>query len=712
MSITRSSVAGVIALGVALLAGWSTGAGARQGAADAVRIDANDLGGVVTSVRGPEAGVWVIAETKDLPTGFRKIVVTDDRGRYVVPDLPKASYSVWVRGYGLVDSPKVQAMPGAMLNLSAVIAPDARAAAQYYPGNYWLSLYEMPPASEFPGTGPQGNGIPVAMKTQAQFVGNLKGACNACHVIGPKATREIPASLGVFDSSLAAWKRRTQSGQYGGGMSNAFTRLGPRADAAFASWTDRIAAGEVPPAPPRPQGVERNVVISSWDWASQYSFIHDIVATDKRNPTLNAYGPVYGADRHNAPDISSVDPMTNTASRPVSVPVLDKSTPFSTLQDMAAPSPYWGEDLIWSNRASTHNPMIDDRGRLWMTATIRPYDNPAYCKAGSSHPSAKVFPIGSSERQLAMYDPKTKKVEVISTCYATHHLWFAADQDNTLWTASIDQPYVGWLNTRMWDQTHDAAKSQGWFPFVIDTNGNRKLDAFVGPNDPIDPIRDKQIKSGSYGLMPSPVDGSIWSVPSGTPGMLVRISPESGLSEVYDPPLPGHTTRGVDLDRNGLVWVTLQSGHFASFDRRKCKVFNGPTATGQHCREGWTLYQTPGPNFKNVTDSGSADFHYANYVDQFDTFGLGANVPIATGTNSDALLALQPGGKWVVVRIPYPMNQNMRGMDGRIDDPKAGWKGRGLWSTYSSQAPWHYEGGKGTTSKAVHVQLRPDPLAK
>src|SRR6185503_14820448 len=123
-----------------------------------IKIDADDLGGVVTSAKGPEAGVWVIAETKDLQTGFRKIVVTDDRGRYVVPDLPKANYSVWVRGYGLVDSPKVQASPGNILNLTAVIAPDARAAAQYYPGNYWLALYEMPKASEFPGTGPQGNG--------------------------------------------------------------------------------------------------------------------------------------------------------------------------------------------------------------------------------------------------------------------------------------------------------------------------------------------------------------------------------------------------------------------------------------------------------------------------------------------------------------------------------------------------------------------------
>ena len=77
-----------------------------------VTVDKDDLGGVVTSAKGPEAGVWVIAETTDLPTKFAKIVVTDDRGRYLLPDLPPVKYSVWVRGYGLVDSPKVQAVAG------------------------------------------------------------------------------------------------------------------------------------------------------------------------------------------------------------------------------------------------------------------------------------------------------------------------------------------------------------------------------------------------------------------------------------------------------------------------------------------------------------------------------------------------------------------------------------------------------------------------
>src|SRR5499426_4925808 len=105
-----------------------------------VAIDNDDIGGVVTGTSGPEAGVWVIAETTDLPTRFAKIVVTDDQGRYLIPDLPKANYSVWVRGYGLVDSPKSKSTGGKTLNLTAVAAPNARAAAAYYPAGYWFSM--------------------------------------------------------------------------------------------------------------------------------------------------------------------------------------------------------------------------------------------------------------------------------------------------------------------------------------------------------------------------------------------------------------------------------------------------------------------------------------------------------------------------------------------------------------------------------------------
>ncbi|MGH9147176.1 MAG: carboxypeptidase-like regulatory domain-containing protein, partial [Vicinamibacterales bacterium] len=109
-------------------------AAAAPAAAQQVAIDNNDIGGVVRSAKGPEAGVWVIAETRDLPTKYVKIVVTDDQGRYVLPDLPaRSTYDVWVRGYGLVDSMKVKSTPGKNLNLTAIVAPNRAAAAQVYP---------------------------------------------------------------------------------------------------------------------------------------------------------------------------------------------------------------------------------------------------------------------------------------------------------------------------------------------------------------------------------------------------------------------------------------------------------------------------------------------------------------------------------------------------------------------------------------------------
>src|SRR5215831_8931687 len=269
---------------------------AQQSPGEAISIGRDDIAGVVTSTNGREAGVWVIAETADLPAKFVKIVVTDDRGRYLLPQLPKANYRVWVRGYGLVDSAPTQAAPGRIVNLTAVVAPNPRAAAEYYPAIYWFSLLRVPDKSKFPGTGPKGNGIPENMKTQGQWLHFLKtDSCWSCHQMGDKATREIPKELGRFDSTAAAWARRILSGQAGNNMANGLAQLGPeRALPMFADWTDRIGRGELPPVPPRPQGVERNVVITEWDWADPKAYLHDEIATDKRNPTVNAFGKLYG----------------------------------------------------------------------------------------------------------------------------------------------------------------------------------------------------------------------------------------------------------------------------------------------------------------------------------------------------------------------------------------------------------------------------------
>ena len=691
--------------------------------AEAPPIDDDDIAGIVTRVGEPEAGVWVIAETAELPTGFARIVVTDDRGRYLIPDLPDVSYDVWVRGYGLVDSERVRTSPGTVRDLTAVAAPDAQAAADYYPAGYWLSLLHVPEEHEFPGTGEEGNGISQSIRNQAQLLRLLKsGNCTACHQLGSIGTRKIPEALGDFESSVTAWDRRIKSGQGGAGMSAGLDRMGRQAMLEmFADWTDRIAAGETPPAPPRPTGIERNVVITLWDWADPKAYLHDEVSTDRRNPTVNANGPIYGALEASADYVPVLDPMSHTASR-IPLTVRDPSTQPASAPAMPEPSPYWGDEPIWTSKNNVHNPMLDERGRVWLTSTVRPPENPGFCREGSDHPSAKLFPTDRARRHLALYDPDTKEFTHISTCFSTHHLMFAEDDNNTLWTSGGGQ-VVGWLNTRMFDETGDEEASQGWTALILDTNGNGTRDDYVEPDQAVDPTRDERIVAGFYSVAPAP-DGAVWATSLGYPGAVVRLDPgsnlpETALAELYELPLDasgapveGFSPRGGDVDRNGVMWVALASGHMASFDRSKCTgPLNGPTATGQHCPEGWTFYREPLPQVHGVTSPGSAEASYYTWIDQFNTLGLGENVPINTGNASEGLLALVDGD-WVVMRVPYPLGFYTKWMDGRIDDPEAGWKGRGLWATVSTRAPFHMEGGKGTTSKILKFQLRPDPLAR
>jgi hypothetical protein len=668
----------------------------------------------------------VIAETNDLPTPFARIVVTDDQGRYLLPDLPRASYKVWVRGYGLVDSPKVDATPGRSLDLTAVAAPDARAAAQYYPSGYWFSLLRIPDRSEFPGTGVEGNGISPQVGSQAEWIRAMtSGSCLGCHPMGNRATRELPTGLGQFDSSTAAWQHRVQVGQAGPNMVSSLSRLGmQRAITELADWTDRIAAGALPPTPPRPQGIERNLVVTVWDWADPKAYLHDLVSTDRRNPTINAYGPLYGALELSADYMPVLDPMRHAASR-VPLTTRDPEKGPAAPQSMPQHSPYWGDEVIWTSRANAHNPMLDQRGRVWLTMSIRPPESPDWCREGSSHPSAQLFPTQRNNRQLGVYDPQTGQLTHIDTCFTTHHLMFAEDADNTLWlsTGVGSSDVIGWFNTRIFDETGDEQAAQGWTAMVLDTNGNGRRDAYVEPDDPVDPTMDKRILAGLYGASPA-TDGSIWGSSFTYPGAIVRIvpgsnPPETTLAEIYQLPLDeqgepveGYGPRGMDVDRNGVVWAPLASGHLASFDRAKCQgPLNGPTATGQHCPEGWALYPEPLPQFQGLTQRGSVGGSYYVWVDQFNTSGLGENVPISTGNASDGLLALKDG-RWVQLRVPYPMGFHAKWLDGRIDDRNAGWKGRGLWATLGSRTPWHLETGKGTPPKVVHFQLRPDPLAR
>src|SRR6266702_3009081 len=306
MRTRKGLLLGMTAVGVA---GFLATAPAQLSAQNTVAIDADDIGGVVRGANGPEAGVWVIAETTDLGTKMSKMVVTDDQGRYVLPDLPKAKYKVWVRGYGLVDSPKVDGEPGQQLNLRAVPAPNETVAAQYYPAVYWYSMLKIPDKSEFGGK----SNIPEKL-TQVDWLKQTKNiGCIGCHQLGQQSTRTIPAAFGEFKSGEEAWMRRIQSGQSGEQMTNQLAgNFGGAPFKYYGEWTDRIAKGELPKTkPPRPQGVERNIVVSSWEWATEKHYLHDLIASDRRNPTVNAHGRLYGSPEYATDNMPILDPKTS-----------------------------------------------------------------------------------------------------------------------------------------------------------------------------------------------------------------------------------------------------------------------------------------------------------------------------------------------------------------------------------------------------------------
>ena len=364
----------------------------------AVTIDGDDIGGVVRGPNGPEAGVWVIAETNDLPTKFTKIVVTDDQGRYVIPDLPKANYMVWVRGYGLVDSRQESTRsPARSLNITAMPAPNAAAAAEYYPAMYWYSMLKIPPAERISRHRPEGQRHPdhhqepgrLDRHDQEQRLPVLPRARHqgvAHDLADARRSSRIRSRPGSAASSPArpwpTWPPR----------SAAWARQG--AIELFADWTDRIAAGELPFAKPaaaaRHRAQRRDHACGTGARRSIYMHDADLdrqAQSDRQclRPDLRLDGrelrllPGAQSDHQQRLHDQASRSRSRHADRPRPTPL--------------APSVYWGDEAIWDGHTSIHNPMMDEQGGVWFTARIRPAENPAFCQAGSDHPSAKVFPL-------------------------------------------------------------------------------------------------------------------------------------------------------------------------------------------------------------------------------------------------------------------------------------------------------------------------------
>jgi len=632
-----------------------------------VQIDQASIGGVVLNANGgmPEAGVWVIAETKALPVPFRKIVVTDDEGRFVVPDLPDAAYELWVRGYGLKDSARVKASRGERVSLQVSNASSPQEAAKIYPADYWTSLVQVPSKEQ----------IPSRFTGVDHWVAAWRSGCNQCHQLGMTVTRRW-TDPEEWDSIF----RRNR------GMDGTADRLGRELLAKnLADWATRIQAGEVPPAPPRPSGLERNIVVTQWDWGYKDSFIHDLTSTDKRNPTLYPYGKVYAADRSRE-TLWVLDPMKNTVN---AYPLQTRNS-----QGHNPKADYYHDSLSAEDwLASPHNPMLDERGRVWMTTQIRPEgpdDNPKWARSvirTESNSEAEVnqaYKLLLASRhglQLGYFDTETKRFVLIDTVYSNHHLQL--DRQGRLWSNNPgDVVSLGMLDTNKVNpddpQATEAGAQEAWMR--------------------IDPETGKADKGWGYAVAVNPVDGTIWQSDPETGGpnnKLYKFDPKTGRFKDYPLPAPGRVPHGIDASTDGTMWFSAGSGHLGRFDPKT---------------EKFTYWELPGPKFKGTgKETGSTEYPYFLWVDQFNALGLGKDTVIVNGTTSDSLLVFDPRKEtFSVLRIPYPIPFYTRGLDGRIDDPKAGWKGRGLWATYSSYLPKFTETRMGSVD---HIQLRPNPLA-
>ena len=349
---------------------------------------------------GPEAGVWVIAETTELPTNYAKIVVTDDQGRYVIPDLPTANYQVWVRGYGLVDSPKVRAKPGQQLNLTAVPAPNERAAAHYYPAIYWYAMMKMPPEKDFGGS----TDIPknITRETWRQRMNNVD--CIGCHQLGQEATRTIPAQFGEFKTGAEAWMRRIASGQSGELMTNRIAgQLGGVPFKYFGDWTDRVAKGELP---------QEQAAAAAGRRAQHRRHVVGVGHRRSIHPRPDLVGPAQsdGQCLRSALRLAGVldrrhaDPRSEDAQGDVLQDAgrgsermpesLGPPCHASRRVKPTQPSAYWGEEKIWDTaRQQPQRACSTRRAGSGLPRPCAGIDNPAFCKKGSDHPSAKVFPL-------------------------------------------------------------------------------------------------------------------------------------------------------------------------------------------------------------------------------------------------------------------------------------------------------------------------------
>ena len=598
MKIIRSKIQNVL-LGLGLLCLTAVHPAHAQTAGGGI------ITGTVQGPKGPEAGVWVIAETKDLLTRLHQD--RSHRRSRALPGSRSARRELQGLGArlrpGRFDAHRDETRRATAVTLKAAAAKTPQEAAKVYPGNYWLSLLEPPAKSLFPGTGPtpQGNGTGTRMLIQNHWINSLKSDCNFCHQLGNQLTRTLDD---VFEAKpelkthAEAWEWRLGVGVRGTNMYSVLTTQGKETSLkTFSDWTERIANGEVPPAPPRPKGIERNIVATLWDVGDDHSFMHDQISTDKNHPTVNGGGPHVRRQRrtrstglagparkqhlrHRHPDARSQGESSLALPRPQSpVDVLGHGAP------VVQPALRSGRSAQSHDRQQ--GPRVDD------------FEDPRQRRPrpGAAIPKTNT-PTGSRSRTAAarppIYDPKTQKFTLIDTCFSTHHLQFDNDPDETVYFNELSGPIVGWIDTKVYDanprraERPSAGAGKCSTPTATEKSPSRGTSFAVrrGGEDSVlydgdtagggtrerraqrgtqTPVRSQTGYAGQLQpvlVIPSPVDDSVWGISEPYPGLLVRMQrgnnpPVSCKTQIFRVPEPGFDPRGVDIDSNGVVWTGL-----------------------------------------------------------------------------------------------------------------------------------------------------------
>ena len=359
----------------------------------------------------------------------------------------------------------------------------------------------------------------------------------------------------------------------------------------YADWTDRIAAGELPAAEPsRPQGKERNVVVTMWDWADPKVYLHDEIASDKRNPDGQRQRPdLRRARRERRLSARSIDPKTHTRVDDQAAPFASRTRRAPSSTPPAGPSPYWGDEAIWNSQTTVHSFAMDKQARVWAAARVRKPADAGVVPSGIGSSVRKALPDQSGAARPEHVRPEDQ------AAHDHRHVLHVGPRELRRQRRALVIVRTGGRRglVRHTDLGQDARREAGaGLERVRRSTTTATASATPTPSrtSPPIPTKDKRLNVQFYGDSPAnrrlgvgigpghagrarPLRSRRASAGDGAVGGTTRCRGTTRSAKVQ-----GFAPRGMDIDSKNVVWTVLSSGHLASFDRSKCKgPLNGPT---------------------------------------------------------------------------------------------------------------------------------------